>query len=70
MKQRGFSRTITSSDSKKYRLPTGTYVVENTDATLQKAYDAAHEAATETGRTFWVIVVDWTVGRFSLEQLK
>jgi hypothetical protein len=70
MRQRGFVRTIAANDGKKYQLPTGTYVVENTTATLEQAYSAAQAAATETGKSSWVIVVDWTVGRFSLQEMK
>jgi hypothetical protein len=69
MRQRGFARTIVANDGKKYQLPTGTYVAENTNATLEKAYGAAEAAATDTGKTFWVIVVDWTAARFSLQQV-
>lgn len=70
MSQRGLSRVIVSNDSKKYRLPTGTYAVENTNATLEQAYSAAQAAATDTGKSFWVIVVDWAAARFSLEQVR
>jgi len=70
MERRGFSRFIVSNDRKKYRLPTGTYVAENTNATLEQAYSAAQAAAADTGKSFWVIVVDWTAARFSLETVK
>ncbi len=70
MKRRGFSRIIVSNDGKRYRLPTGTYSVENTNATLEQAYNAAQAAAAETGKSFWSIIVDWTTARFSLEQIK
>ena len=69
MSQRGFARTIVADDRKKYELPTGTYVAENTSATVEQAYNAARAAATETGRTFWAIVVDWTSARFLLPQV-
>ena len=59
MKQRGYSRTIQSSDGKLYQLPTGTYVVAGTSSTLQNALNAATEAAKETGRQSWVLVADW-----------
>jgi protein-disulfide isomerase-like protein with CxxC motif len=69
MRKRGFGRIIVANDGKKYQLPTGTYVVEKTNATLEQAYSAAQAAATETGKSFWVIVVDWTAARFSLPQV-
>jgi hypothetical protein len=69
MRQRGFVRTIVANDEKKYQLPTGTYVAENTTAILQQAFSAAQAAATATGKAFWVIVVDWTSARFSLLQV-
>lgn len=70
MRQRGFSRVIVANDRKKYRLPTGTYVVEGTNATLEQAYNAATAAATDTGKSFWAIVVDWASARFSLEEVR
>jgi hypothetical protein len=68
MKKRGFTRIIVSNEGKKYRLPTGTYVVEGTNATLEQAYTATTAAAAETGKTYWTIVVDWASARFALEQ--
>jgi hypothetical protein len=68
MRRRGFLRTIVGNNGNKYQLPTGTYVVEKTTATLEQAYSAAQVAATETGKSSWIIVVDWTVARFSLQQ--
>ena len=65
--RRGLLRTIVASDGKKYQLPTGTYVVENTNATLQQVYDAAEAAATETRKKFWVVVADWSSARWSLQ---
>jgi hypothetical protein len=59
MKRRGYSRTIKASDGKWYQLPTGTYVVEGTNSSLQNALNAATEAANETGRQSWVLVADW-----------
>jgi hypothetical protein len=70
MKKRGFSRIIVSNDRKKYRLPTGTYVVEGTNATLEQAYSAATAAAAETGKTYWAIVVDWSSARFALDEVR
>jgi hypothetical protein len=67
MQRRGFSRTIASDEPRTYRLPTGTYVAENTSATLEHAYTAAEAAAREVRKTYWIIVVDWTSARFSLE---
>jgi len=69
MRQRGFVRTIVANNGKKYQLPTGTYVAEKTTATLEQAYSAAQAAATETGKSYWAIVVDWTAAYFSLPQV-
>jgi hypothetical protein len=66
--RRGFSRTIVAHDGKKYQLPTGTYVAENTSATLEQAYEAARAAAAETRKAFWTVVADWASARFSLQQ--
>jgi hypothetical protein len=66
--RRGFSRTIVANDGKKYQLPTGTYVAENTNVTLEQAYDAARAAAAETRKAFWTVVADWASARFSLQQ--
>lgn len=65
--RRGFLRTIVSGDGKRYQLPTGTYAVENTNATLVQAYDAAEAAAAETQKRFWVVVTDWASARWSLQ---
>ena len=70
MRTRGFTRFIVSSTKKKYRLPTGTYVVEGSSSTLYQAYDFAVAAAADTGKSSWVIVVDWQTGRFSLDEVK
>jgi Endoribonuclease GhoS len=59
MYQRGFLRTIKASDGKWYQLPTGTYVVEGSNSSLQNALSAATAAAQETGRQSWVLVADW-----------
>jgi hypothetical protein len=69
MKRRGYSRTVVSNDRKKYRLPTGTYVTESTNATLEQAYSAAVAAANDTRKSFWAIVVDWSSASFALEEL-
>jgi hypothetical protein len=70
MKRRGFTRVIGANDGKRYQLPTGTYVAESSAVTLDQAYTAVVAAATDTGKRFWPLVADWTVGRFSLEQVK
>jgi hypothetical protein len=65
MANKGYSRTIQGSDQKTYQLPTGTYVVRNSNASLDTALNAAKEAASETGKSSWVIVADWTQARWS-----
>jgi hypothetical protein len=69
MRKRGFARFILSSEKKKYRLPTGTYVAEGSTWTLTQAYDFAVTAANDTGKSSWIIVVDWQNGRFSLAEV-
>ena len=66
--RRGLSRTIVSNDGTRYQLPTGTYVAENTNATLEQAYEAAQAAASETRKVFWTVVADWASARFSLQK--
>jgi hypothetical protein len=65
--RRGFSRTISADHGGRYQLPTGTYVAEGTNATLQQAYDAARAAATGTRKAFWVVVADWASAKFALQ---
>jgi hypothetical protein len=65
--RRGLLRTIASNNGQKFQLPTGTYVAENTKATLEQAYDAAEAAAKETRKSFWVVVADWASARWSLQ---
>jgi nitrate reductase gamma subunit len=43
-----------------YQLPTGTYVVEGSNSSLQNALTVATQAAAETGRQSWVMVADWS----------
>lgn len=70
MKRRGYARSIVSNDRKRYRLPTGTYVAESSNVTLEQAYSAAVSAANDTGNSFWAVVVDWSSARFALEEVK
>jgi hypothetical protein len=60
MQRRGYYRIIQGSDGKWYQLPTGTYMVSQTNSTLQNALNLATAAATETGKPHWVVVADWT----------
>jgi hypothetical protein len=57
MERRGFSRHISSDDGKTYKLPTAEY---NRDAnvTRDQVLEAAKAAATETGKTFAVLVTE------------
>ncbi|MGA2047278.1 MAG: hypothetical protein ABSG96_06275 [Terracidiphilus sp.] len=56
MLQRGFSRTIVGGDGATYFLPTGTYDVAATNATLDQAYNAAVAAAADTKKSYSLIV--------------
>jgi hypothetical protein len=67
MQKRGFLRTIVGDNGKR-QLPTGTYLVQGSGVPLEGAYSAAEAAANETGKTFWVIVVDWDSARYRLPQ--
>ena len=60
MQQRGYLRTIKGNDGMTYQLPTGTYVVEGSNSSLQNALTVATQAAAETGRQSWVMVADWS----------
>ncbi len=66
MQRRGYLRTIKASDGKWYQLPTGTYVVEGSNSSLQNALNVATEAARETQRQFWVLVADWNSAMWNL----
>lgn len=57
MERRGFSRQITSDDGKTYHLPTAEY---NISAALdrQQVLESAKVAATETGKSFEVLVTE------------
>lgn len=65
MQRRGYHRVIQGSDGQWYQLPTGTYVVRNTDSTLQNALHAATAAANETGKASAVVVADWGAASWS-----
>lgn len=65
MEERGYLRTIQGDDGTTYQLPTGTYVVQNTDATLEVAHDAAEQAATLTGFQHSVVVARWDMAQYS-----
>jgi hypothetical protein len=55
MERRGFSRHITSDDGKTYQLPTAEYDKRG-EFTLQQVLDSAKAAATETGKTYAILV--------------
>jgi len=60
MQTRGYSRTIAADNGVVYKLPTGTYVVRNTNVEIDVARNAAVAAAQATGKSSSVIVADWT----------
>jgi hypothetical protein len=60
MQRRGYYRAIRGTDGKAYQLPTGTYVVRDTNSSLENALNAAQEAANETGKQSSVFVADWS----------
>lgn len=60
MQRRSFKRTIKGGDGRTYQLPTGTYVMENTNDLLSDAVNAANDAAKETGKKSWVLAVEWS----------
>jgi hypothetical protein len=59
MRQQGFSRQIRGGDGKDYHLPTGTYVVRNTNLSTSDALNRAGTAAEQTGKKSSIIVADW-----------
>ena len=61
MLQRGYVRTIVGSDGFTYNLPTGTYVVRDTNITVEVALDRVIEAANATGKRNSSIVAEWSV---------
>jgi hypothetical protein len=69
MANRGYARVIVSDQGKRYKLPTGTYIAMGSNANLQMAYNAAVAAAQETGKRFWVVVVEWPAARFQLDEV-
>lgn len=59
MEQRGFLLQIKGDDGTFSWLPSGAYVVQETNMTLPAAHDAAVAAAEQTGFAFSVIVVEF-----------
>ncbi len=57
MERRGFSRYIKSDDGKTYHLPTAEYNRGGV-LTLSQVRDSASAAASETGKTFAVLVTE------------
>ena len=57
MARRGFSRLITSDDGATYQLPTAEYNRAG-DLTAQQVLEAAKAAASETGKSFAVLVTE------------
>jgi len=56
MERRGYSRMIKGDNGIIYWLPTGTYDVADTTATLDQAHNAATSAAAETKKSSSIIV--------------
>jgi hypothetical protein len=61
MEKRGYARTVLGSDGFTYDLPTGTYVLRDTNITVDGALRRAVEAANATGNKNSTIVADWNV---------
>jgi hypothetical protein len=57
MEARGFKRTITGGNGKRYKLPTATYSC-SFDGTASKVSDKARNAADATGRRNWIITTE------------
>ena len=60
MQSQGYSRTIKGSDGSTYELPIGTYVLRDTNFSIDIALATAVNAARDTGLRSSVIVADWT----------
>ncbi len=68
MANAGFKRTVTATDGKKYRLPSGSYVYEGASSATQ-VRDLAHSAAHRTGCVDSIFVADSNIWAWSgLEQ--
>ena len=65
MQRRGYLRTMPGEDGASYQLPTGTYYVTGSSATLEVALRAAVDAAEEAGKQAAVMVTDWRSARWS-----
>jgi len=59
MRQQGFLRMIRGGDGKDYHLPTGTYVMRNSNVSGSDALGRAGNAAAQTGKKSSIIVADW-----------
>ena len=57
MGQAGFSRTITGSDGKEYRLPPAQYSAQG-GYTIEHVREAATEAAAKSNKQFAVVVTE------------
>lgn len=56
MAKEGFNRTIHLSGEPTYHLPTAEYSIISEDLTSQQVLDRAKKAATQTKKTFMVLV--------------
>jgi hypothetical protein len=65
MQRQGYSRTIVGDDGATYNLPTGTYDVSGTTASLAQALNAAEAAAKETKKKYSIIVAERTAARWT-----
>jgi hypothetical protein len=65
LEQRGFLSQIQDDNHAVFWLPTGAYVIQNTDMTLTAARDSAIAAAEETGFEFSLIVAEFENAEWS-----
>lgn len=70
LEQRGFLSQIQDDNSVVFWLPTGTYVLQNTNITLTAARETAVAAGEATGLEFSLIVADFENSEWAgLEQI-
>ena len=66
MRRQGFAQSITANDGREYILPTAEYFI-NTPADRSTVYNSAMQAATSTGRAFWIITSETNNSTFELQ---
>ncbi len=69
MLSEGFSHLINSDNGNIYELPTAEYY-KNTSSSIEDVYNSASLAANTTGKSFWVLITEWTRAKWKLQEVK